>query len=73
MVQKKHFRRIGICWGAQVLLKVFHNVEKHQLKNKMFGIFDHQLSENNNRLLHGFTDYFQCQFLGSLKTKQMNF
>ena len=56
--RKNIFRRIGICWGAQVLLKVFHNVEKHQLKNKMFGIFDHQLSENNNRLLHGFTDYF---------------
>ena len=45
--RKNIFRRIGICWGAQVLLKVFHNVEKHQLKNKMFGIFDHQLSENN--------------------------
>jgi len=56
--RKNIFRRIGICWGAQVLLKVFHNVSKHQLKNKMFGIFDHQLSENNNRLLHGFTDYF---------------
>ena len=56
--RKNIFRRIGICWGAQVLLKVFHNIEKYQLKNKMFGIFDHQLSENNNRLLHGFTDYF---------------
>ena len=56
--RKNIFRRIGICWGAQVLLKVFHNVEKYQLKNKMFGVFDHQLSENNNRLLHGFTDYF---------------
>ena len=25
------FRRIGICWGAQALLKVLHNVDKHSM------------------------------------------
>ena len=52
------FRRLGICWGSQVFLKNFYNVEKHILKNKLFGVYDHQLLENNDRLLQGFTNRF---------------
>ena len=52
------FRRIGICWGAQALLKILFNVDKHKLPSKMFGVYDHSLIDINNRLLHGFIDHF---------------
>ena len=53
------FRKIGICWGAQALLKVLHNIEKHSIKNKLFGVYDHNLNqEKNYRLMHGFIDRF---------------
>ena len=56
---KSHcFRRLGICWGAQVLMKHFHDLEKHQMSDKLFGVFDHQLAPSSGRLMQGFTDSF---------------
>jgi len=52
------FRRLGVCWGAQALLWHFHKVQKHKLKAKLFGIFEHHLSDVSGRLMHGFTDQF---------------
>ncbi len=56
--QKNVFRKIGICWGAQALLKIKFNIEKYMLANKIFGIYDHNLIHNNDRLLHGFINDF---------------
>ena len=56
---KKHcFRRLGICWGAQALLNHFHDVPKHGLSEKCFGVYNHQINENASRLMNGFTDNF---------------
>lgn len=53
------FRRLGICWGAQSLLKVLYGVEKFQMKEKLFGIYDHQLyQDSGTRLMQGFIDRF---------------
>ena len=52
------FRRLGICWGAQVLMKQFHGLEKYQMSDKLFGVFDHQLAPSSGRLMQGFTDIF---------------
>ena len=52
------FRRLGICWGAQVLMKHFHGLEKHQMSDKLFGVFDHKLAPSSGRLMQGFTDTF---------------
>ncbi|CAI8172367.1 MAG: Homoserine O-succinyltransferase [Cryomorphaceae bacterium] len=52
------FRRLGICWGAQVLMKQFHGLEKYQMSDKLFGVFDHQLALSSGRLMQGFTDIF---------------
>jgi homoserine O-succinyltransferase/O-acetyltransferase len=53
------YRRIGICWGAQALLKELHNVEKHQIKRKLFGVYDHNLNKSKRyRLMNGFIDRF---------------
>ena len=52
------FRRLGICWGAQALMKHFHGLEKYQLTDKLFGVYDHALPLENSRLMQGFTDSF---------------
>ena len=52
------FRRLGICWGAQALLKCQFDLPKHALDEKLFGVFDHQPSGMAGRLMHGFTDNF---------------
>ena len=53
------FRRLGICWGAQALMKIFHGIEKFQMKEKLFGVFDHNLQQNTGtRLMQGFIDRF---------------
>jgi len=52
------FRRLGICWGAQALLYHLYGIEKHQLQKKVFGVYDHQVTENTSRLMKGFTDLF---------------
>ena len=56
---KNVFRKIGICWGAQALLKILHSVEKHSMDKKLFGVYDHNLNqEKQYRLMQGFIDRF---------------
>ena len=53
------FRKMGICWGAQALLKEIYNIEKHLINNKLFGVYDHSLNqEKQYRLMNGFIDRF---------------
>ena len=52
------FRRLGICWGAQALLRHFFKIPKHQLDAKLFGVYDHRLAPVSGRLMNGFTDRF---------------
>ena len=52
------FRRLGICWGAQALMYHLYGLEKHQMDEKLFGVYTHHLPELPGRLLQGFTDTF---------------
>ena len=52
------FRRLGICWGAQALMKLAYDVPKYQMDKKLFGVFSHKLAPAAGRLLHGFTKEF---------------
>lgn len=52
------FRRLGICWGAQALMKLAYNVPKFTMDHKLFGVYAHNLAPNAGRLLHGFTQEF---------------
>lgn len=52
------FRRMGICWGAQALLYHHHGIEKFELPEKQFGVYDHLVADNTSRLMRGFTDNF---------------
>ena len=47
---------LNICWGAQAALKHFHGVEKYELPEKMFGVFDHRVEDPTADLLRGFCD-----------------
>ena len=39
-------------------MKHFHDLEKYQLADKLFGVYDHALPLENSRLMQGFTDSF---------------
>ena len=67
----KHvFQRIGICWGAQALLYHQHQIPKHSLNNKIFGIFSHKINPAKLRLMQGFTDIFPMPISRHTETKE---
>lgn len=47
-----------ICWAAQAGLYHHYGVNKHPLKEKMFGVFPHTVAKKHVRLLRGFDDVF---------------
>jgi homoserine O-succinyltransferase len=49
-----------ICWGAQAGLYHFYNVPKYKLKEKMFGVFEHSISNPLVQLTRGFDEIFQA-------------
>lgn len=49
---------IHICWGAQAGLYHHYNIPKYGLKEKLFGVFPHYVTQPNNNLLRGFDEVF---------------
>ncbi len=49
---------LSICWGAQAALKHFHDVPKHALDQKAFGVFRHKNLDSASPYLRGFSDDF---------------
>lgn len=47
-----------ICWGAQAGLYYHYGIPKYELKEKMFGVFEHHINVRNVDLLRGFDDEF---------------
>ncbi len=47
-----------ICWGAQAGLYYHYGIKKHQLDEKMFGVFPHSVDYKRSILLRGFDDLF---------------
>ena len=47
-----------ICWGAQAGLYYHYGIQKHQLDEKLFGIFKHKADYKRSILLRGFDDTF---------------
>lgn len=52
------FSLFYICWGAQAALYHQFGVPKYPLPAKQFGVFPHQVTERNVKLLRGFDDTF---------------
>lgn len=47
-----------ICWAAQAALYRFYGVPKHQLPEKIFGVFKHTIKDRSCPLFRGFDDEF---------------
>lgn len=47
-----------ICWAAQAGLYHFYGINKHELKEKMFGIFKHRVNTPCIPIVRGFDDEF---------------
>ncbi|MDP4092943.1 MAG: homoserine O-succinyltransferase [Bacillota bacterium] len=60
MEWSKHnvYSTLHICWGAQAGLYYHFGIPKHQLPDKMFGVFAHKVNKQNVKLLRGFDDEF---------------
>jgi homoserine O-succinyltransferase/O-acetyltransferase len=47
-----------ICWGAQAAIHHFHDVPKHTLPQKAFGVYRHRNLNSSSPYLRGFSDDF---------------
>ncbi len=47
-----------ICWGAQAGLYYHYGIKKHDLPEKLFGVFPHKVEKKNSMLFRGFDDTF---------------
>ncbi len=48
----------NICWGAQAAVHHFHGMQKHLLREKMFGVYRHRNLAPTSPYLSGFSDDF---------------
>ena len=49
---------IHICWGAQAGLYYHYGIPKHNLDEKLFGVFRHKADYKRSILMRGFDDVF---------------
>jgi homoserine O-succinyltransferase/O-acetyltransferase len=48
-----------ICWGAQAGLYHHYGIRKYPMEKKLFGVFEHHITDNKIPLFRGFDDTFQ--------------
>jgi homoserine O-succinyltransferase len=49
---------LHICWGAQAALYYYFGLQKTQLPEKLFGIYEHEVKHRRTPLVRGFDDFF---------------
>ena len=49
---------LHICWGAQAGLYYHYGIQKRDLPEKLFGVFEHQADYKRSILMRGFDDRF---------------
>ncbi|HOF85646.1 MAG TPA: homoserine O-succinyltransferase, partial [Treponemataceae bacterium] len=54
------YSTLHICWGSQAGLYHRYGIDKHQLDDKVFGIFEHRVLNPHHRLVRGFDDIFRA-------------
>lgn len=55
---KNVYSTLHICWAAQAGLYYHYGIEKRPVKEKVFGVFKHEVVKKNTMLLRGFDDEF---------------
>ena len=59
--RKSHvYSTLHICWAAQAALQHDYSIEKYPLPKKVFGVFEHQVLNQQVKLVRGFDDYFNA-------------
>lgn len=51
---------LHICWGAQAGIYYHYGVEKHELSEKLFGVYEHRVVKPHSPLVRGFDDVFMA-------------
>ncbi len=54
------FSTINICWAAQAALYYYYGIPKHNMPEKVFGIFKHKLNNPSHPILRGFDEVFNA-------------
>ncbi len=49
---------LHICWGSQAGLYYHYGIKKYELPKKIFGVFDHRITDRRHHLVRGFDDVF---------------
>ncbi len=49
---------LHICWGSQAALYHHYGLSKHELPEKLFGVYAHRVSNRKVPLVRGFDDIF---------------
>ena len=49
---------LHVCWGAQAGLYYHYGVQKHDVPEKLFGVFPHEVEYKSSLLFRGFDDIF---------------
>lgn len=52
------YSNMFICWGAQAAFYYYYGIQKHQLQEKVFGVFEHKVTRPHNPLVRGFDEIF---------------
>ncbi|MCI8549662.1 MAG: homoserine O-succinyltransferase [Lachnospiraceae bacterium] len=51
---------VHICWGAQAGLYYHYGIQKHEMKEKLFGIYEQRVLDRTVPLVRGFDDTFRA-------------
>lgn len=49
---------LHICWGSQAGLYYHYGIKKYPLPKKVFGVFEHHITDRRHHLVRGFDDVF---------------
>lgn len=49
---------LHICWGSQAGLYYHYGIQKYELPKKVFGVFEHHITDRRHQLVRGFDDVF---------------
>ena len=52
------YSTLHVCWGAQAALYYHYGIQKIPLPEKLFGVFEHQVTHKGSILFRGFDDTF---------------
>lgn len=54
------YSTLHICWAAQAGLYHYYAIAKRTLSEKVFGVFEHNVTDDKNKLTRGFDDTFNA-------------